>query len=108
MFKRPQEPTESGYTKFRRSHAFTIMLVTLMGMWATAHIMAGFDADGFRINLTLSFEATLGLSLMARDQSLQEAFVRGMLGYIADVQDVTLELAQASWEVLKKIAEKMI
>lgn len=103
MAERPQAPALSGYSRFRRSPTFTMLLITFITMWVTANLLHHFDADWATINLILSVEGAVSLSIMNRDSARHEAFVTKLLDYIADNTVATRDAVAAIREALPQL-----
>lgn len=61
--EKPKNKFAERYKQFRSGKAFFIFLTTFIGTWVTIHFLTGFDSDWGELNLLLSMEASIGMSL---------------------------------------------
>ncbi|MDE2468021.1 MAG: hypothetical protein KGL35_04595 [Bradyrhizobium sp.] len=73
------------YKGFRGSKYFLIALVTFITTWLSLHWTVGFDADFGGINLALSIEASVGMSLFIMTSDRTEQIMLQQLAYIRDL-----------------------
>lgn len=95
MTKKPAVFAEF-YKKFRSGKVFFLTLSLFIAGWIAAHILFGFDSDWGLLNLILSMEASLSMSLFMMLSEQQDAFERSqnannqlVLKTILDVAEVT-------------------
>lgn len=75
------------YKGFRGSKYFLIALVTFITTWLGLHWLVGFDADFGGINLALSIEASVGMSLFIMTSDRTEQIMLQQLAYIRHLME---------------------
>ena len=92
---KPANRIAAFYSGIRGSSAFLIVLTTFIVVWLSLNFVFGFDPDWGGLNLCLSIEASLGVSLYMVVSSQQDAILQSILSEIREQNRMILHLEQA-------------
>lgn len=94
-------PFAAYYKQFRAGKAFFVLLAAFITIWVIVHSLTGFDAAWGLLNLILSIEASLAMSLFMmlsekqdRMQQQQDDLQKKQLVYMQHLLEVTVELLE--------------
>lgn len=89
------------YKRFRSGKAFFVALATFITSWVTLHVVGGFDPAWGLLNLILSIEASLAMSLFMMlsekqdaTQQKQDELQAKQLVYMQHLLEVAVELLE--------------
>jgi hypothetical protein len=83
------------YSSLRTSIAFMASLASFILVWVACHFAFGYDPDWGGLNLILSMEASLGMSLFMSMAAQHDAALEAILKEIRDQNRMILNLERA-------------
>ena len=90
------------YKNFRSGRAFFVALSTFIAVWVSIHFLTGFDSDWGTLNLLLSMEASISMSLFMAISDKQDEMQRKMDAENELILRAILHVAEATRDILSQ------